>query len=136
MKLWWIRTFKVISNQEAKKLGLKFQRNIFGDEINILNCRSIWIDSEIRKYRVQNLELQISSNPIVATIDNTDYGFIFNTNVQGYVEHFMLRIHIGSNDYTLWFQNEAPKSIIYTYIQVIPIFDANGTLNNIEYIIN
>jgi hypothetical protein len=53
--LWYIRTFKVISNQEARDLELKFLRNVYGDEINILNCRSIWIDNKQREYRVRYL---------------------------------------------------------------------------------
>lgn len=54
--LWWIRTFKVISNQRAKELGLRHRCNVYGDEINKLNCRSIWLDSKRRQYRVSNLE--------------------------------------------------------------------------------
>ncbi|MCK9575717.1 MAG: hypothetical protein WC979_02300 [Candidatus Pacearchaeota archaeon] len=29
----------------AEKWGLSFHRNIYGDEINHLNCRSLWKDS-------------------------------------------------------------------------------------------
>jgi hypothetical protein len=54
--LWWIRTFKVISNQRAKELGLRHWRNVYGDEINHINCRSIWFDSNSRQYRVSHLE--------------------------------------------------------------------------------
>jgi hypothetical protein len=54
--LWWIRTFKVISNQRAKELGLEWYRNVYGDEINNINCRSIWLDKRGRKYRVSHLE--------------------------------------------------------------------------------
>lgn len=54
--LWWIRTFKVISNQTAKELGLRHWRNVYGDEINHLNCRSIWFDEKKRQYRVSHLE--------------------------------------------------------------------------------
>lgn len=54
--LWYIRTFKVISNQRAKELGLKWYRNVFGDEINHINCRSIWTDKQGRIYRVSHLE--------------------------------------------------------------------------------
>jgi len=54
--LWWIRTFKVISNQRAKELGLRHWRNVYGDEINHLNCRSIWFDDKSRQYRVSHLE--------------------------------------------------------------------------------
>jgi len=53
---WFLRNFRVISNQKAKKLGLKHYRNIYGDEINKINCRSIWIDGNSKKYRVKNLE--------------------------------------------------------------------------------
>lgn len=54
--LWWIRTFKVISNQRAKELGLTHCRNVYGDEINHINCRSIWFDDENRQYRVSHWE--------------------------------------------------------------------------------
>jgi hypothetical protein len=55
MKEWWIRTFKVISKEDAEKRGLNFVGNIYGDEINHLNCRSIWRDSKMRRYRVTEL---------------------------------------------------------------------------------
>ena len=55
--LWWIRTFKVISNEMAKELGLKWYRNVFGDEINLLNCRSLWIDKRGHRYRVSELHM-------------------------------------------------------------------------------
>ena len=54
--LWWIRNFKVISNQRAKELGLRHLRNVYGDEINHINCRSIWVDDKSRQYRVSHLE--------------------------------------------------------------------------------
>lgn len=55
IKLWHERVFTIISNQRAKELGLTFIRNIHGDEINHINCRSIWEDKRGRKYRVKNL---------------------------------------------------------------------------------
>ena len=48
--------FQVISNEKAKELGLKHYRNVYGDEINQLNCRSIWIDEHGKEYRVADLE--------------------------------------------------------------------------------
>ena len=54
--LWWTRTFKVISNQKAKELGLRHWRNIYGDEIKYIKCRSIWFDNKNRKYRVSHTE--------------------------------------------------------------------------------
>ena len=53
--LWWVRNFKVISNQQAEQLGLRHWRNVYGDEINRLNCRSIWLDYKKREYRVSHL---------------------------------------------------------------------------------
>lgn len=54
--LWWVRNFQVISNKKATELKLKHFRNIYGDEINHINCRSIWIDNKKRQYRVSHLE--------------------------------------------------------------------------------
>jgi hypothetical protein len=56
ISLWWIRTFRVISNQRAKDLGLIHWRNVWGDEIRWINCRSLWIDNKNRQYRVSHLE--------------------------------------------------------------------------------
>lgn len=54
IKKWYYRNFKVISNKQAKQWGLKFVRNIYGDEINHINCRSIWVDKKGRNYRIKN----------------------------------------------------------------------------------
>jgi hypothetical protein len=54
LKLFYYR-FKVISSLQALELGLEFRYNIFGDSINHLNCRSIWVDSKGRTYRVREL---------------------------------------------------------------------------------
>lgn len=54
--LWWIRNFNVISNQRAKELGLEWYRNVYGDEVNRKNCRSLWVDKKGRMYRVSDLE--------------------------------------------------------------------------------
>lgn len=56
MKNWWLRNFRVISNKKAAELNLVLHRNIYGDEINRLNCRSIWEDKKGRAYRVRNLK--------------------------------------------------------------------------------
>jgi len=55
IKDWHERWFKVITIERAKKLNLTFKRNIYGDEINKLNCRSIWYDNKGRSYRVDSL---------------------------------------------------------------------------------
>lgn len=52
---WIVRNFSVIDISETEKYNLKFQQNIYGDSINHLNCRSIWIDEKGRQYRVHQL---------------------------------------------------------------------------------
>jgi hypothetical protein len=54
LKLFYYR-FKVISRLQALELGLAFSNNVYGDAINHLNCRSIWVDSKGRTYRVREL---------------------------------------------------------------------------------
>lgn len=49
------RNFRVITTDKAIKYGLTFKENVYGDEINHLNCRSIWIDARDRAYRVKGL---------------------------------------------------------------------------------
>lgn len=46
--------FVVINIKEAKEKNLNFVRNVYGDEINKLNCRSIW-SSKNRSWRVEQL---------------------------------------------------------------------------------
>ena len=47
--------FVVIDIKEAKEKGLNFVGNVYGDEINRLNCRSIWRDSKNRSWGVDQL---------------------------------------------------------------------------------
>lgn len=55
IKRWFERNFKVITQKRANELGLSWVRNIYGDEINHKNCRSIWKDKKGRQYRVKQL---------------------------------------------------------------------------------
>jgi hypothetical protein len=55
IKMWYARCFKVISREQAIEWRLTYQRGIFGDEINYLNCRSIWTDKKGRIYRVWSI---------------------------------------------------------------------------------
>jgi hypothetical protein len=55
LKLKFWRNFSVIDNFTASQLGLAPYRNIYGDEINHLNCRSIWADAAGRLWRVKYL---------------------------------------------------------------------------------
>lgn len=52
--MWLARNFQVISFKQAKEWQLDFVKNIFGDGINHLNCRSIWKDKKGREYRVED----------------------------------------------------------------------------------
>lgn len=55
MKLWY-RLFKVLDEKQALKLNLKFSHNVYGDLINLLNCRSIYKDDKNRYYRIAQLK--------------------------------------------------------------------------------
>ena len=56
LREWDKRMFQVISRYEAESKGLTHIRDIHGDEINYLNCRSLWKDSRGRIYRVKHLK--------------------------------------------------------------------------------
>ena len=58
LKLWYYRNFCIISNDKAKELGLCHVANVYGDWINILNCRSIWVDSDYKTYKVKGLNYE------------------------------------------------------------------------------
>lgn len=47
--------FISIDIDEAKDRGFSFVGNVWGDEINRLNCRSIWRDNKNRWWRVKQL---------------------------------------------------------------------------------
>lgn len=49
------RVFVVIDIEEAKKRDMIFLFNIYGDVINILNCRSVWEDDQRRLWSVKQL---------------------------------------------------------------------------------
>lgn len=55
LKLLYIRWFKILTIEEATKLGLKPFTNVYGDNINIYNCRAFWIDEKNRIYKVSEL---------------------------------------------------------------------------------
>lgn len=56
LKMWWIRMFCIIpTSKDALELGLTHSMDMFGDAINLMNCRSLWIDSKSRVYRVAEL---------------------------------------------------------------------------------
>jgi hypothetical protein len=55
LELFYLRVFRVITQNRAKELDLEFVRDVYGDETNRLNCRSIWKDNKGRLYRVRYL---------------------------------------------------------------------------------
>ncbi len=55
IKLWTKRNFSILSTEECKSLKLIPAFNIYGDTINLMNCRSIWKDEMGRLYRCKNL---------------------------------------------------------------------------------
>jgi hypothetical protein len=62
----------------------------------------------------------------------TYWGFIFNTDIQSFVEHFMTQIHFGSHDYFLEFKDSRPKGV-YTNVEVFPEYYEDGSVKNITF---
>lgn len=48
--------FVIIHIEEAKSRNFYFIRNVHGDEINAINCRSLWLDRKMRRWRVHELK--------------------------------------------------------------------------------
>lgn len=43
--IYWFRSFKKLkTSDDAYRLNLHFIRDVFGDEINHMDCRSLWND--------------------------------------------------------------------------------------------
>ena len=57
IKLWYYRHFKIITLKQCYDFNLIFESNIYGDEINYLNCRSVWVGSKGRLYRCEELRI-------------------------------------------------------------------------------
>ena len=55
IKMWFKKEFGVLTQKECIELNLTFSHNIYGDQINHLNCRSIWIDKTFKSYRCNEL---------------------------------------------------------------------------------
>jgi hypothetical protein len=62
----------------------------------------------------------------------TYWGFNFNTDIQSYVENFMLSIHVSSSDYWLSYTDEAPEGV-YTDVKVKAVFGTENQLVNIKF---
>ena len=58
IKTWWLSNYRVISLEKAKELKLEFVTNIHGDRINVLNCRSLWVDHHKNPYRCNELFIE------------------------------------------------------------------------------
>ena len=55
---YWLRSFKKVKTvKDAESMGLHHIRNIFGDEINRMNCRSLWNDNYWNVYRCGELHV-------------------------------------------------------------------------------
>jgi len=62
----------------------------------------------------------------------TYWGFVFDTDIQMYVERFMQKIHVSDSDYILWFEDEAPAGI-YTAVKVEEVRDDSGNLIDAKF---
>lgn len=57
LKRWYARNFLILSVKQAQELGLTYEENLYGDSINLFNCRSLWVDEKDNFYRVNRLYL-------------------------------------------------------------------------------
>jgi hypothetical protein len=55
IKIWCKRNFGRFTVNECELLGLRWFKNVYGDNINIFNCRSIWLDEQSRIYKCDEL---------------------------------------------------------------------------------
>jgi hypothetical protein len=53
--MWYVRNFGRVKIKQINEWNLVFVRNIHGDAINHLDCRSIWEDAKGRVYRSMHL---------------------------------------------------------------------------------
>jgi hypothetical protein len=49
--MWYVRNFGRVKIKQINEWNLVFVRNIHGDQINHLDCRSLWKDAKGRVYR-------------------------------------------------------------------------------------
>jgi hypothetical protein len=48
--MWYVRNFGRVTMQQIIDWDLVFIRNVHGDEINHIDCRSLWKDAKGRVY--------------------------------------------------------------------------------------
>ena len=53
---------KVATVERAQKMGLTWIVNIYGDRINELDCRSLWVDKYNNPYRCDELCSEVEKN--------------------------------------------------------------------------
>ena len=55
IKRWYKRNFCILTMKECMEMNLIHSFNLYGDGINMFNCRSFWKDEKGRLYRCENL---------------------------------------------------------------------------------
>lgn len=55
VKTWFKRNFCILSIEECKEMNLIPSFNLYGDAINMFNCRSFWKDEKGKLYRCKDL---------------------------------------------------------------------------------
>ena len=55
IKKWYKRNFCTLNLKECELFNLTFYFNVYGDHINVLDCRSIWKDSKGKIYKCEEL---------------------------------------------------------------------------------
>lgn len=55
LSLWYRKEFGVLTLDECRDLGLEFSYNVYGDNINQMNCRSVWRNAKGKSYKCHSL---------------------------------------------------------------------------------
>lgn len=55
IKRWYKRNFCILSIEECIEMNLTPSFNVYGDGINMFNCRSFWKDEKGRLYPCEHL---------------------------------------------------------------------------------
>jgi hypothetical protein len=62
----------------------------------------------------------------------THWGFVFNTEIQSFVEQFMLDIHVTATDYWLSYEHDAPEGV-YTDVNVNAKYNEDGSVKKVSF---
>lgn len=70
IKRWYKRNYCILSIEECEKMSLIPSFNLYGDAVNMFNCRSFWKDEKGRLYRCKALIKKDNNNVFIEGKNN------------------------------------------------------------------